>query len=176
MPTRNDFRRRDRFAGLVLLALIIALGGALVLRRTVFDVDDRPIERIGPAHEAIVFDRFSARRERSAEGDRLSVSLRMRTTMNVSLPSFVFLVARNDQVVPKQWAIWPPQGPGPAISASGHFHGATPTAGYAVVLSDQWEHIDATMPQPTGSVQFDIVVVYVVDADGRILLTRPFRI
>jgi hypothetical protein len=75
-----------------------------------------------------------------------------------------------------QWAIWPPQGPGPAISASGHFHGATPTAGYAVVLSDQWEHIDATMPQPTGSVQFDIVVVYVVDADGRILLTRPFRI
>ena len=102
------------------------------------------------AHEAIAFDRFSARRERSAEGDRLSVSLRLRTTMNVSLPCYVFLVARNDQVTPKQWAIWPPQPPGPAITAGGHFHGATPTTGFAVTLSDQWERINATVPQPNG--------------------------
>jgi hypothetical protein len=176
MATPEYVRRRDRLAALLLLVLIAALAVALVLRRSVFDDVDRPVQRMGLAHEAIGFDRFSARRERSAEGDRLSVSLRMRTTMSLSLPCYVFVVARNDQIAPKQWAIWPPQTPGPAITASGHFHGATPTTGHAVVLSDQWERIDATVPQRNGAAPFDIVVVYVVDAEGRVLLTRPFRV
>jgi hypothetical protein len=175
MATRNHFRRRDRFAALLLLLLIIALGVTLILRRSLLDDATRPLQRIGVAQEAIGFDRFSARRERSAEGDRLSVSLRMRTSLSVSLPCYVFLVARN-QVLPKQWAIWPPQPAGPAITTSGHFHGATPTTGYAVVLSDQWERIDATVAQPNDGAPFDVVVVYVVDAHGRILITRPFRV
>ena len=176
MATPSDFRRRDRFAGSLLLVLIIALGVALILRRSVFDDTDRPLQAARVQHEAIELDRFSARRERSAEGDRLSVSLRLRTTMSVSLPCYVFLVARNDQVTPKQWAIWPLQPPGPAITASGHFHGATPRTGYAITLSDQWERVDATIPHPAGGVAFDVVEVYLVDADGRILLTRPFRV
>jgi hypothetical protein len=176
MATSNDFRRRDRFAALVLLILIMALGVTLILRRSLLDDETRPLQRIGLTHEAIGFDRFSARRERSAEGDRLTVSLRMRTTLSVSLPCYVFLVARNDQVVPKQWAIWPPQSAGPAITTRGHFHGATPTTGFPIVLSDQWERIDATVAQPDGGAPFDVVVVYVVDAHGRILITRPFRL
>lgn len=176
MPTPEYVRRRDRFAAVVLILLIVALALALILRRSVFDDANRPVQRIELAHEAIDFDRFSARRERSAEGDRLSVSLRLRTTMNVSLPCYVFLVARNDQVAPKQWAIWPPQPPGPAITASGHFHGATPRTGFAVTLSDQWERINATVPQPTATTPFETVVIYIVDADGRILLSRPFHL
>lgn len=176
MPTPEYVRRRDRFAAVVLILLIVALAVALILRRSVFDEANRPVQRIELAHEAINFDRFSARRERSAEGDRLSVSLRLRTTMNVSLPCYVFLVARNDQVAPKQWAIWPPQPPGPAVTAGGHFHGATPRTGFAVTLSDQWERINATVPQANASTPFDTVVVYIVDADGRILLSRPFHL
>lgn len=176
MPTRADIRRRDRLAALLLLVLIVALGVALVLRRSVFEDVDRPAQRARLQHEAIEFDRFSARRERSAGGDRLSVSLRLRTSMSVSLPCYVFVVARNDQTSPKLWAIWPAQPPGPAITAGGHFHGATPTTGYAVTLSDQWERITATVPHPSGGTSFDTVVVYVVDGDGRILLARPFRV
>lgn len=176
MSTPEYIRRRDRFAALVLLLLIATLALALILRRSVFDDPQRGVQRIQLAHEAIDFDRFSARRERSAEGDRLSVSLRLRTSVNVSLPCYVYLVARNDQVAPKQWAIWPPQPPGPAITAGGHFHGATPRTGFPVTLSDQWERINATVPKANGSTEFDTVVVYVVDGDGRILLSRPFRV
>jgi hypothetical protein len=176
MPSRDDIRRRDQFAALLLLVLIAALGIALILRRSMFQDVDGLGRQMRLQHEAIEFDRFSARRERSAEGDRLSVSLRVRTTQSVSLPCYVFLVARNDQATPKLWGIWPPQPPGPAITASGHFHGATPTSGYSLTLSDRWERINATIPQSSDGSTFDTVVVYVVDPDGRILLTRPFRV
>jgi len=176
MPSGDAVRRRDRLAALLLLVLIAALSVALILRRSVFEDLDRPAQRARLQHDAIEFERFSARRERSAEGDRLSISLRLRTSTQVSLPCYVFVVARNDQSAPKRWAIWPPHPPGPSITASGHFHGASPTTGYAVTLSDQWERIDATVPQPTGGVVFDTIELFIVDPDGRILLARPFRV
>lgn len=176
MPSRDDIRRRDQLAALLLLVLIAALGIALLLRRSMFLDVDQVARQTRLPHEAIEFDHFSARREHSAEGDRLSVSLRVRTTQSVSLPSYLFLVARNDQATPKLWAIWPTQPPGPAITASGHFHGATPTTGYSLTLSDQWARVNATIPHPTGATTFDTVDVYVVDPDGRILLARPFRV
>lgn len=176
MSTADDIRRRDRLAALLLLVLIAALGVALILRRSVFEDLDRPAQRARLQHDAIEFERFSARRERSAEGDRLSLSLRLRTSQNVSLPCYVFVVARNDQAAPKLWAIWPPQPPGPAISGGGHFHGGSPSTGYAVTLSDQWERINATVPHPSGGLTYDTVEVYVVDPEGRILLARPFRV
>jgi hypothetical protein len=175
MPTGDDIRRRDRFAALLLLVLIAALGIALLLRRSIFEDVDRPAQRARAQHDAIQFDRFSARLENSPEGARLSVSLRLRTSQSVSLPCFVFVVARNDQTTPKLWAIWPPQPAGPAITAGGHFYGASPATGYSMTLSDQWERINATVPQPTSGVGFDTVEVYVVDPDGRILLARPFH-
>lgn len=176
MPTRDDIRRRDQLAALLLLVLIAALGIALLLRRSMFQDVAGLGRQTRLQHEAIEFDHFSARRERSAEGDRLSVSLRVRTTQSVSLPSYLFLVARNDQTTPKLWAIWPSQSPGPSITASGHFHGATPTSGYSLTLSDQWERVNATLPHPSGTTTFDTVDVYVVDPEGRILLARPFRV
>ena len=42
-------------------------------------------------------------------------------------------------------------------------------------LTDTWERVTATIPQPP-SAPFDTVVVYVVDPAGRILLARPFRL
>jgi hypothetical protein len=174
MQTRADIRRRDRVAALVLLVLIAALTLALVLRRSVFD--DVDVLESAKLHQAIEFGRLSARRERSAEGDRLTVIMRVRTTMGVSLPCYVFVLARNDQATPKQWAIWPPQAPGAAVSAGGHFNSSSPMTGHPVTLTDQWERIAATIPQPNAGPPFDDIEVYVVDPDGRILLARPFKV
>jgi hypothetical protein len=170
-----DIGRRDQLAALLLVLLLIALVAGLVLRRSWVEQGE-PQHRAHQARDAVQFDRFSAHRERSEEGDRLSVSLRLRTSESVSLPCFVFVIARNDQVMPKVWAVWPPQPSGPAITAGGHFHGATPSAGQAVTLSDQWERITAILPQPSSGESFDTVVVYLVDPSGRILLERPFKV
>ncbi|MGH7788285.1 MAG: hypothetical protein ACRERC_15550 [Candidatus Binatia bacterium] len=167
--------RRDQAAALLLLALLIGLAVAVFFRRSMIEDVPPPTRQARLQHDAVLFDRFSARRERTEAGDTLSVSLRLRTSASVSLPSYVFVVARNDQVTPKLWAIWPPQEPGAAITASGHFHGATPTSGYAVTLTDTWERVTATIPHPARET-FDTVAVYVVDPDGRILLSRPFRL
>jgi len=167
--------RRDRIAAALLVALVAAAGGLLLARRTVFDVAADPAPDPRLQRDAVLFDRFAAGRERSDEGERLSVTLRLRTSASVSLPCFVFMVARGDQATPRVWAAWPPQAVGAAISAGGHFHGATPDAGFAVTLSDTWERVSATIPEPAGG-DFDTVIVYVVDPGGRILLARPFKV
>ena len=176
MTQLSDLRRRDRAAALVLIVLVLALGVALLLRRSLPDAADERAHAARLLRDAVVFDRFSARRERRDDGDRLSISLRLRTSASVSLPYFVFIVARNDAVTPKVWAIWPLQPPGPAITASGHFHGATPSTGQPVTLTDAWERINATIPTPANGVPFETALVYVVDPAGRILLARPFRV
>lgn len=175
MPSRDDIRRRDQLAALLLLVLIAALGIGLVVRRSMLQDSDVLERQARLKHEAIDLDNFSARRERGVDGERLNVSLRVRTTQSVSLPCYVFLVARNDQALPKVWAIWPPQPPGLSITASGHFHGATPTSGYALTLNERWQRVAAAIPQPPDAPPFDTVVVYVIDPDGRTLLSRPFR-
>ncbi|MEO8605547.1 MAG: hypothetical protein ABI629_23465 [bacterium] len=176
MTESVDLRRRDRVAAVVLIVLLLAVGVALLLRRSLPDVAEEKARTARHQRDAVLFDRFSARRERSDDGDRLSVSLRLRTSASVSLPCFVFVVARNDSVTPKVWAIWPPQPPGPAITASGHFHGSTPITGQSMRLTDAWERLSATIPTPANGVPFETVLVYVVDSTGRILLARPFRV
>jgi hypothetical protein len=125
---------------------------------------------------AIELDRFTARRERSEEGERLSVSLRLRTTMAEPIDGFFFVVARNDHVTPHVWTIWPAKAKGLAITAGGHFHGATPGAGEPLSLTGRWERLNAVLPHPPGVPAYDTVVIYVVSAQGRILLSRPFRL
>ncbi len=175
MQNPLDVRRRDRAAALVLLALVAALSVALLLRRSLPDAEDAEAAALRQERDAVLFDRFSARRERSDEGDRLSVSLRLRTSASVSLPCSVFLVARNDAASPKLWAIWPPQQIGLAITAAGHFHGSTPGAGHAMTLTDGWQRVSATFANPPSGA-FEIVLVYVVDPAGRTLLARPFKL
>lgn len=167
--------RREQTAALALGVLLLGLLVAVPFRRSLFaEPEPQPSSR--QERDAVLFDRFSAHRERTEEGDRLSISLRLRTSESVSLPCYVFVVARTEQTTPKLWAIWPPQAQGPAVTVGGHFLGATPTSGYAVTLSDQWERITATLPQPANAAGFDSVVLYVLDQDGSILVARPFRV
>jgi hypothetical protein len=124
----------------------------------------------------IKFSRFSAHREQNEEGERLSISLRLRTDLDQELSCYAFVVARNDHVTPHIWSIWPSQAPGAAITAGGHFHGAQPDAGHHVALTGRWQRITATVPHPEGGDRFDTVVVYVVRSDGKVLLARPFSV
>jgi hypothetical protein len=170
-----DVGRRDQLAAVLLALLLIGLAAAVTLPGSLSD-EVSPAAPARQSQDAVQFDRFAAHRDRTAEGERLSVSLRLRTSASVSLPCFIFVVARNDHATPRRWTIWPPQAPGPAVTAGGHFHGSTPATGHAITLSDQWERVTATLAEPDDGVAFDTVVVYIVDADGRTLLSRPFRV
>jgi hypothetical protein len=170
---RNAVRRH---AGLIWIGL---LGSAVLgLAWLAYQRQAAPPPAPAPSAPAarVEFDRFSARHERSPGGERLSVSLRLRAGADAALPCFVFVVARNDRVTPKRWAIWPAQAPGPAITAGGHFHGMSPQAGYPLTLGRAWTRLSASMPDPPAGAAFETVVLYVLAADGRVLLTRPFRV
>ncbi len=176
MPAPARHKRRDQLAAALLLFCVLALLGILLAQPTPLSGPAEPAERTPGRHDMLEFDRFSARRERSTEGERLSVSLRLRIALGDTLDCYVFVVARNDQVSARAWSIWPPQLPGLAITASGHFHGAVPAMGHHLKLTRQWERVTATIPHPNDSEDFDTVVVYVLRPDGRILLARPFRV
>jgi hypothetical protein len=125
---------------------------------------------------AIEFDRFHARVERGSDGERLTVSLRLRSPLPTPPHGFLFIVARNDYVDPHLWAIWPADAAGPAITQGGHFHGATPSSGAQVTLTEQWQAVSAALPYRHGQHPFETVVLYFVSPEGRILLTRPFDV
>lgn len=124
---------------------------------------------------AVEFSRFSAHRERSPDGERLSVSLRLRANLE-ELACYLFVLARNDHANPKVWAIWPVQPPGPAITSGGHFHGATPAAGHPLSLTQSWSRVTATIRHEEGNPSYDTVMIYVLTPEGKVLLARPFRI
>jgi hypothetical protein len=175
MRARKKAARRSRITAWVLVVAVAGLGAAVwlergALRQAVLRGEEPEAESSG----LVQFDRFSAHLERSPEGERLGISLRLRTN-NESLPCYTFVVARNDHVVPRVWAIWPQQAPGPAMTSGGHFHGSRPDAGYPITLSDSWQRVNATLPVPQKET-FDTVIVYVLAADGKVLLSRPFRI
>jgi hypothetical protein len=174
---RENAGRRRRLVTVGLgaaLAVALALLGAErtdlfgALRAAISGDREQPI--------IIKFSRFSAHRERSDEGERLSISLRLRPDLDQELSCYAFVVARNDHVTPRIWSIWPPQAPGAAITAGGHFHGAEPGAGHHVELTSRWQRITATVPHPKGGDRFDTVVVYVMRSDGKVLLARPFSV
>lgn len=130
-----------------------------------------------PSSVALVdFDSFSTRREKSSDAERLSVSLRLRLTAPGTLDSYVYILARNDRVSPRLWAVWPPQGPDGAVTQGGHFRGTTPTTGEPVKLTPSWTRITASVDHPPGQPPFDTVMVYVVSPKGDILLARPFAL
>jgi len=117
---------------------------------------------------------FSARIEKSTDTERLTIGCRLRLTAPGSVDGFVYVLARNDHVSPKLWGIWPPQEPGGALSAGGHFRSSTPQTGEAVHLSPSWTRIAATIDHPLGRAPYDTAIVYVLSPKGEILLARPF--
>jgi hypothetical protein len=119
---------------------------------------------------------FAARQERSTDAERLTVSLRVRLTKPGSVDAYVYVLARNDHVSPRLWAVWPTQGPGGVVTAGGHLRTQNPASGEAVKLSPSWTRITATLDHPPGRPPFDTAYVYLVDPDGEILLARPFAL
>jgi hypothetical protein len=175
MVARAGKASRRRTANLALvLVLVLAASAALVYRIATNPLRSPP-PAVPSARRLVQFDRFSARIERDDRGERLSVSLRLRTSAQQPLPCRTFVVARNDSVTPHVWSIWPPQPPGPAITAGGHFHGADPSAGFPITLNDDWQRMTATVSL-SGGETFDTVVVYVLAPNGDVLLARPFRV
>jgi len=177
MAAPRAHRHRRATLGLVLLTLVLGL--LVFLAATHIPASTSlpvPTASAPSATTTVLFDRFSALWERSPDGERLHVSLRLRATTAADLPCFVFVLARNDHARPKVWAVWPPQQPGPAITSGGHFHGADPTKGYAVTLTGRWERINATLPHSPGVPPYETVLVYVVGTDGKVFLSRPFRL
>ena len=157
---------------LVALAFLAALGYQLRQQEA-----EEAVEPVVTAPNApIELDRFSARLEKTNEGERLAVGLRLRASGPEPVDSFVFVVARTERGTPKQWAIWPADSPGMAISAGGHFHAAHPATGYALSLTGSWARVDAVLPVASGQPPFDSVVIYVVNASGNILLAHPFAL
>lgn len=119
---------------------------------------------------------FAARQERSTEAERLTVSLRVRLTRPGNIDAFVYVLARNDHVSPRVWAVWPTQGPGGVVTSGGHLRTQDPASGEAVQLSPSWTRITATLDHPPGHPPFDTVYIYIVDPKGEILLARPFAL
>ncbi len=131
----------------------------------------------GQAGVALVeFESFSTRREKTSDAERLNVSLRLRLTVPGSIDSFVYILARNDHVSPKVWAVWPTQGPTGALTAGGHFRGNAPATGEPVKLTSSWTRVNASIDHPPGHPPFDMVMVYVLNAKGDVLLARPFAL
>jgi len=159
---------------LIALAFLAALGYQLRQREAEEAAEPPPLAPSSAS--AVELDRFSARLEKSSDGERLTVGLRLRAGTPDPLPCFVFVVARSERGTPKQWAIWPSETPGLAISAGGHFHAAHPASGHPLNLTDAWERVDAVLPVAPGQPPFDSVVVYVVNGGGNILLSRPFAL
>jgi hypothetical protein len=126
--------------------------------------------------QPIELGNFSTRIEKTAKSERLVVSFKARLTSMSSLDVYVYVAARNDHSTPQIWAVWPPQPPAGAFTQGGHFRSHDPTTGYALTLVDSWQRITAPIAQARRSVPFDTVIVYVVAADGKILLARPFAL
>jgi hypothetical protein len=124
----------------------------------------------------IDLDSFVSRRERTADAQRLSVTLRLRLTKPGKVDCHVYLVARNDRVTPKRWAVWPPQEAGGVLTAGGHLRGGVPPTGVPLTLVPSWARINGSMEQPPGQPPYETVIVYVVGMDGQILLARPFAV
>lgn len=174
-----DNRRRAVRSWGVLASLLVLLVATLALLAA------RHQERLNseaqapaptkPHAPSVEFDRFSAHRERSPDGERLSVSLRLRANQP-GFACFLFIVARNDSADPKVWALWPSEASGSAMTSGGYFHGTKPSAGHALSLDESWYRVAATIDHPEGSPPFDTVVVYLLTPKGKVLLARPFKI
>jgi hypothetical protein len=164
------------YSGLV--ALVAALGyltfRTVTQHRSGADVENEAGE--SPPVSLIDLDNFVTRQEKSSDVERLNVSVRLRLTAPGSVACHVYMVARNDHVTPRLWAAWPPQEPGGAITAGGHFRGGSPPTGWPLTLSPSWTRVTASVDHPPGQAPFETVIVYVVGTDGEILLTRPFTL
>lgn len=175
MPPRLSPSSRRLLASLAYTALV-AVVAALAYQTFVNLQARREYSASDTVDEAqpIELGNFSTRIEKTAKSQRLVVSFKVRLTTPTALDSFVYVAARNDHTTPAVWGVWPRQEPGGAFTQGGHFRSHDPKTGYSVRLVDAWQRVTAPIEQPKGTATFDTVIVYIVAADGEILLARPF--
>ena len=182
MPRPLSRRTRRALNSLAYGALVVLVIGLAYLTFAVV----RP-QHTGSPHDAgptvpphgapaIEVAGFWSRRDKSVGGERLTVSTKLRAMSPNTVSAYVYVLVRNDQVSPRLWAVWPPQGAGGAVSAGGHLRSTDPTTGEAVTLTTRWTRITATLEQPTDRPPFDTALVYVLSPTGDILLVRPFAL
>jgi hypothetical protein len=161
-----------------LVAVVTALGYLTYRAVNEHRISDAATEaeNVGGSVPVIDVADFSARREKSSDSERLTISLRVRLTERGPLDCYLFVLARNDRTSPKLWAVWPTQGPGGAVTAGGHFRGNHPASGQPIRLTSSWARISATLPHPPELPPFETVMVYVVSPKGVVLLSRPFAL
>jgi len=173
--------RRRLLNSVVYCALVATVAGLGYLTSQVMSERRQNAGGLEPSAEPVVLPlidiaNFAARHEKSTDGERVAISLRMRLTAPGSMDCFVFVVVRNDRVSPRLWAAWPPEAAVEAVSAGGHFRVSTPTAGYPLKLTQSWTRLGATLSHPLGQPRFETATVYVVNAAGEVLLSRPFKL
>jgi len=173
--------RRRLLSSVVYSALVATVAGLGYLTSQVIGERRHGANGVEPSAESVSMPlvdiaNFAARHEKSTDGERLAVSLRLRLTAPGSIDCFVFVVARNDHVSPRLWAVWPPEEAGGAVSVGGHFRVSNPTAGYPLKLTQSWTRMSATLSHPVGQPRFETATVYVVSAVGEVLLSHPFTL
>jgi hypothetical protein len=177
MPLRLSGSSRRWLASLAYTALVAAVAALAYLTFTNFQAGRR-YSITDPTAEAqpIELGSFSTRTEKTAKGHRLVVSFKVRSGAAAAVDSFIYVAARNDHTTPAVWGVWPRQNAGGAFTPGGHFRSHDPKTGYSVHLADSWQRVTAPIEQPKGNAAFDTVIVYIVAADGQILLARPFAL
>lgn len=157
------------------LAAVVAALAYLTFKNLEARRDYRITEPIEEA-QPIALGNFSTRIEKTTKSQRLVVSFKVKLNTTTPLESFVYVAARNDHAEPGVWGVWPPQEPSGAFTKGGHFRSHDPTTGHAIRLVDSWQRVTAPIEQPRGTPTFDTVIVYIVAADGEILVARPFAL
>lgn len=157
------------------LAAVVAALAYLTFANLQAARDGTESEIVDPM-QPIELGSFSTRVEKTAKAQRLVVSFKVKLSTAESMSAFVYVAARNDHSEPAVWGVWPSQEGGGAFTAGGHFRSHEPTTGHAIRLVGSWQRITAPIEQPRPTPTFDTVIVYIVAADGEILLARPFAL
>lgn len=157
------------------LAAVVAALAYLTFANLKAARDGAESELVDPM-QAIQLGGFSTRVEKTAKAQRLVISFKVKLSKTESLDAFVYVAARNDHSEPAVWGVWPSHEGGGAFTKGGHFRSHEPTTGHAIRLVNSWQRITAPIELPRPTPAFDTVIVYLVAADGEILLARPFAL
>ncbi len=174
---RRTHRVLNSVAYTALVALVAGLGYLTLRAVTERRANTLSAEPVSESPMPLLeFRSFSSRRDWIGDSQRLHVSVRLRLTAPGTIDCYLFVLARNDHVEPKLWALWPADAATVALSAGGHFRASSPTAGQFATLTHSWSRVAAQFDHLPGRPSFDTVVVYVVSPKGEILFERPFAL
>lgn len=174
-PSPKTRRILNSLAYTALVAVVAGLGYLTFEVGSRKDAAGAGADDPGPG-TLIDVDAFSTRLVRTADGERLTLGVRLRLTRPGPVDCHVYFVARNDRATPKLWAVWPPESAGTNVTGGGHFSGGAVPTGKPLSLGTSWTRVTGSVTHPAGRPPFETVVLYVVARNGQVLLARPFAL